>query len=629
MAPMKLRRAISYLIISFILLQGIAYSATACKDIIACGDATAGEYNLLLKVRDPSRPGYQVLWKIPKGYNYTYHLPWTGLPIRFFSSHKYIGVTSQEDVPPAIFKPGMCLTDAGIAFGDADSLSGWVNPTKHAWDDFDWIRYSCERADSTDEAVHFLTNKAVNLLHAPGVSENLLVAGPDKGYLIEADAVRYHIKKIINGVDVISNYPRELWKTQWREYRLIASSFDKENTRTIGKAATMRLNSVYGIRIKDIESNHVKVKQVPFFSDLSYVNGRIKLFNPPVKINIGERKNVGDFSVTLHQIEEGKATIHIEPKVKAWHDKMMETINQQYGDITVETMMKWSRLKSEDLDGLRGMCQPNIKYEGVAIYKIPKQYYATLSGGWFSPNHATASIYVPFHICNTNIFHPYKTGKAAELSLKLSKHYDSRLVPIIEKTEKVFLAENALTEKWAFNHMLTRSNVGKVVSTSDIFIQKQAWLMQQLFDKIKSFPSEKQQQYLDIVSSMWNINYLQTLPQMKETIRSLDITPQSKDIKNIVESLAFSICEGQIEKNRAAGINIEWAEKKFQIGKQLIEQKKYDQGFNFLTSSLDLCDQSFYGTLKNTNAPEVDRDQIFPFPTQMISHKYVDSLNLT
>ena len=54
------------------------YKSLSCKDIIACGDATAGDYNLLLKVRDPSRPGLQVLCIIPVGYEYTYRNPWNG-----------------------------------------------------------------------------------------------------------------------------------------------------------------------------------------------------------------------------------------------------------------------------------------------------------------------------------------------------------------------------------------------------------------------------------------------------------------------------------------------------------------------------------------------------------------------
>ena len=103
-------------------------SVNACKNIIVDGDATAGDYNLLLKVRDPSRPGLQVLCIVPEGYEYTYHHPWTGKPLNYRVDHKYIGVATQGDTLPNIVKAGMMFTDSGIAFGDADTMSNWKNP---------------------------------------------------------------------------------------------------------------------------------------------------------------------------------------------------------------------------------------------------------------------------------------------------------------------------------------------------------------------------------------------------------------------------------------------------------------------------------------------------------------------
>jgi len=627
---MDKRRVITYLILTMFLFQGMMYSTSACKDIIACGDATAGDYNLLLKVRDPSRPGYQVLHMIPKGYQYTFPLPWTGIPSIHFTSHKYIGVASKDDVPPSIFKPGMCLTDAGIAFGDADSLSGWVNPSEHAWDDFDWMRYSCERADSTDEAVHFLTNKAVNLLHAPGVSENLFVVGPQKGYLIEADAFRYHIKQLADGVDVISNYPRELWKTQWKETRLIASSFDAENEKTLSKGGSIRLQSLCGIRIKKIESDHITVTQIPFFTDVVYRNGHKKFFTPPVTLYLGERRTVGDFSVTLKEIINESATVHIETKVKAWHDELTEIINQEYGNIKPETLMSWSRLQTDDLDGLRGMCQPNMEYEGAAIYKIPNEYYATLSGGWFSPNHATASIYVPFHICNNDIFDPYTTGEAAELCSTLSTHYGNRLVSAIEKTEAVFLTETYLTEQWAKNHMQSPSNVAKVVTLSDIFIQKQAYLMQRLFDKIMQYSETEQLQYLDLVSSPWEEDYEQTLLNIKESLITLSEIPDSSDIQKHLENLALSIVEAQIEKNNAIGFESSAAKIQYQQGKQFIQHDQYEQGFAMLETAYSSSTDTFYhyesmNTYQHGEKENKASPPLFQFLTQLHSSLLMSS----
>ena len=205
-------------ILIFILLVNIffCFHVEGCKDIIAARDATDGDYNLLMKVRDPSRPGLQVLCIIPKGTKYTYHHPWTGKKMEFESFHKYIGVATKGDTLPNIVKAGMSLSDVGLAYGDADTGSNWKNPTRHAWDDFDWMRYACEKADNEDEAVKLLTKDCVDKLHATAVSENLFIVGPEKAFVIEADAFRYNVKEIKDFI-AMSNYPKELWRNQTRQ----------------------------------------------------------------------------------------------------------------------------------------------------------------------------------------------------------------------------------------------------------------------------------------------------------------------------------------------------------------------------------------------------------------------------
>ena len=197
---MKSIRIISVVFI-LLLVSNIVLSVnvTACKDVIACGDATAGDYNLLLKVRDPSRTGFQVLCIVPEGYEYTYHHPWTGKTMDFKVWHKFIGVVTKGDTIPNIVKAGMSFSNSGIAFGDADTGSNWINPTRHAWDDFDWMRYACEKADDEDEAVELMTKDVVDEMHASGVSENLFIVGPRKGYVVEADAFNYEVKEITDG----------------------------------------------------------------------------------------------------------------------------------------------------------------------------------------------------------------------------------------------------------------------------------------------------------------------------------------------------------------------------------------------------------------------------------------------
>ena len=397
-----------YVIFIIFLLSNVIVSLNikGCKDIVAVGDATDGNFNLLLKVRDPSRSGPQVLCMVPEGYEYTYNHPWTGKPLEFKTKHKYIGVATKGDTIPNIVKAGMTLTDSGIAFGDADTGSNWKNPTRNAWDDFDWIRYACEKADDENQAVNLMTEDCVDQLHASGVSENLFIVGPKKAFVIEADAFHYDVKEITD-IAVMSNYPKELWRTQSHKKLPIASSFDMEKEGYVRRGRTVRLNSLYGVKIVSIGEDWIVARQVPF---IKIYNKMIRITGTRVKIKLGERETVGDYSLRLIDINGNKAKVSVSYVFKAWEDKMLQYIESKHGYITLKDMINWSRLHGEDLEGLRPMCQDFFPYESVMIYKIPEENYGLLSSGWFSANHACSSIYVPIHISNNDIYGPYKTA---------------------------------------------------------------------------------------------------------------------------------------------------------------------------------------------------------------------------
>jgi len=92
------KKLVCYILVLFFFLTTVFFlPVSGCKVIVAVNDATAGNYNLLLKVRDPSRLGLQVLCIVPAGYEYTYHHPWTGKPLEFTVRHKFIGVATKGD----------------------------------------------------------------------------------------------------------------------------------------------------------------------------------------------------------------------------------------------------------------------------------------------------------------------------------------------------------------------------------------------------------------------------------------------------------------------------------------------------------------------------------------------------
>ncbi|KYK28920.1 hypothetical protein AYK20_06365 [Thermoplasmatales archaeon SG8-52-1] len=581
----------SNVFISFSVESKQGFSGLWCKDIIACGDATKGDYNLLLKVRDPSRPGLQVLCIVPEGYEYLYHKPWTGKSLNFKVLHKYIGVASKGDTIPNIVKAGMTLSDAGIAYGDADTSSSWINPTRHAWDDFDWIRYTCEKANSEDIAVDLLTKEVVKKMHATSVAENLFVVGPKKGYIIEADAYRYKVKEVNNGVVVMSNYPKELWKTQIRKTLPISLSFDTVVEKYVRNKQTVRLKSIYAIKIDKIGEDYIKVKP-SFFHALKSKN-----LGVTTKINISERKTVGFFSVELLDIVGNKAKIRVCNKFKAWEEKMLEHIEPRYGSITIKDMFNWSRLHKEDLDGLRPMCEDFFKYEAVAIYKIPKENYKILSMGWFSPNHACSSIYVPFHICNTDIYSPYESGESAQLSLDLLNEYGhGNLVDVYSNTEDIFLGELEVIEENIISNSYNDDLISDFLTIFDMSLQKQAFLTEEIWIQASRIINQNtKKEIIEIISEIWDTNYTYSLNKMKQALLDLEKITRSNEIIENIQKIALDICKSKVDILKLIGKEVQGFEKKYYNAEKLIENGEYGESFKILQDLYSKSDMLIKG----------------------------------
>ncbi len=589
---------IFYVIFIIFLLSNVIVSLNikGCKDIVAVGDATDGNYNLLLKVRDPSRPGPQVLCIVPEGYEYTYNHPWTGKPMEFKTKHKFIGVATKGDTIPNIVKAGTTLTDSGIAFGDADTDSNWKNPTRNAWDDFDWIRYACEKADDENQAVNLMTEDCVDQLHASGVSENLFVVGPKKAFVIEADAFHYNVKEI-NDIVVMSNYPKELWRTQRHKKLPIASSFDIEKEGYVRRGRTVRLNSLYGVKIVGIGEDWIVARQVPF---VKIYNKMIRIMGTRVEIKLGERETVGDYSVRLIDIDGKKAKVSVSYVFKAWEDKMLQYIESKYGCITLKDMINWSRLHGEDLEGLRPMCQDFFPYESVMIYKIPEENYGLLSSGWFSANHACSSIYVPIHISNNDFYEPYKTGQAAEVSLELLDLYGhGTLTPIFSRVEDVFLSETEGHEEMANKLIENNSDISEFLTIVDTSIQEQAWLTEQIWLEVGK-SSNNNQEIIEIIGRIWRENYSVSLDLMTSAIDSLRNISELRTISKITD-IALNVCESRLNAAQAIGKNISTSYEEYKNGKKLIEQGDYSSGFQLIKNAFRASDMLLKGKLFSEN----------------------------
>ncbi len=556
-----------------VLFCSFILDGNACKVIVAIGDSTGGNYNLLLKVRDPSRLGFQALTIVNQGYAYPYHHPWTGKEMRFLVNHTYIGTVTQGDSYPNITKPGMALSETGIAYADADSPLFLINPTRHAWDDFDWIRYACERAVTVEQAVNLLTAAVIDTLHAPGVGENLFVVGSQKGYVIESDAFKYTIQEI-KDIHVQSNYPKLLWKRSLYPL-LIGSSFNLTKDSVVREKRIVRLGPTFlGVKIVDIQPDGIVAKQFPL--------------GEKIQISLGDTGTVGVFRVQLLEITGKKAHISLSYQYLDWETQIKDLLYQKYGGLGVRDLMNLSRLHNTSLDGLRGMCEGG--FEAATIYKIPASYPDILSSGWFAPNQCSW-VYVPFHICNQDIYTPYRDGTAHMLAQELLSLYGhGTLTSLINGMETIFLSETERVESHAL-HYLQKGHTrqaGDLLTLSDLSMQKQGFLWGGILYDLSSIDSGIQDEIFNSLSRIWNHNYSYSLPCIKEAVELLTSfqTPSIKTINSLKQKLlllALDITECKINQ---ASIISDVPQRVYadelEQGKYFLNTGQYEAGFHHL-----------------------------------------------
>jgi hypothetical protein len=260
-------------------------------------------------------------------------------------------------------------------------------------------------------------------------------------------------------------------------------------------------------------------------------------------------------------------------------------------------MIEWSRLHSEDLDGLRPMCQDSKTFEAVAIYKIPKYNYETLSMGWFSPNHACSSIYVPFHICNTDIYDTYESGEAAELSLNLLKVYGhDTLSNTFSKTEEVFLKEVAIACEITAKKNCFPEIVSNFLTVIDMGMQKQAYLTEEIWMEISKISDDNTKQLvIDIVDGIWIDDYYSSLKMMEESIGKLEDLPNTDSIVTKICDIALDLCKSRIDAANAIGTKTQSAEKRYETGRSLIKEGNIEKGFNQIKKAFVECDNLIKG----------------------------------
>jgi hypothetical protein len=332
----------------------------------------------------------------------------------------------------------------------------------------------------------------------------------------------------------------------------------------------IHLGSLCGVKITDITPSSVTAKAVPTFVFRPYG------LDAEVSLQLGERATIGPYSVTLQGIDGPTAKLSVCTANYAWEQALLAYIQPMIGQITLSDMMGWSRLHSADLDGLRPMCEDANTDEAALVCRVPHDYASLLSSGWFAANHPCASIYVPVHICDDDVYDPYETGEAAALSLNLLHKYGhGTLTSTCQGIESVFILENEVNEFIASIMIQNGLNITPFLTMMDTGMQEQAFLTEQLW---QSIPNATQ----GIIKDIWEQDYVTSLSNMGKAVGALQENTGSAESIALLEAIALSIGKSWMNAANVRGVSCPSAQQDFTKAQFLFSIGEHARGFLFL-----------------------------------------------
>jgi hypothetical protein len=331
-----------------------------------------------------------------------------------------------------------------------------------------------------------------------------------------------------------------------------------------------------------------------------------------VEIPVGGRETVGDYSVEVQEITGNTARVSVCYKYKAWEEVMYEYIDSQYGLIDVPQMINWSRLHEHDLQGLRPMCEDQFLYESVYIMKIPKTEYSMLSSGWFAANHACVSIYVPTHNANTDVFDPYETGDAAELSLELLDAYGhGNLTPVFKSVETVFFSETNHHEQLVREMNLKPEICAQFLTIVDMAMQHQAWMTEQIWFEMAQTNLHENSEIRTIVSDIWDTNYTTSLEKMRNATVYLYNTSYSALGENVLH-IMMNITESRLNTAALLGYNTTSCYEGYQHCLDEIEEDDIETGIDSLVEVFFLVENLLDGEEVALEQSSGEKEEEYP-----------------
>jgi hypothetical protein len=227
--------------------------------------------------------------------------------------------------------------------------------------------------------------------------------------------------------------------------------------------------------------------------------------------------------------------------------------------------------------------------------KIPETEYSLLSSGWFAANHACVSIFVPTHTTNMDIFDPYETGEAAELSLELLDVYGhGNLTSVFGAVETVFFSETEYYELLVLDMNLHQDVCARFLTVVDMAMQHQAWLTQQLWLEIADTTVFENTAVLDMVSDMWDTSYKNSLEKMKNATLLLYNNSYLQLGERVLE-IMLNITESRLNAASILGVNTTSCNELYQNCLDEIEEGEITYVVDSLVEIFSTIDQLLNG----------------------------------
>jgi hypothetical protein len=137
------------------------------------------------------------------------------------------------------------------------------------------------------------------------------------------------------------------------------------------------------------------------------------------------------------------------------------------------------------------------------------------------------------HVSAKNIYDPYKTGGAWEITRELLENYSHGILPpVLERVEGVFIAENDAVEEICYQ-LINKQESLKVVdmlSLSDNMLQRHGYQMMQIlleipgldYDQTKNDNDTELNAIIDKLNTLWSNDYNTSMIGMLTTVNEIE-----------------------------------------------------------------------------------------------------------